>query len=151
MTTKFDAHLMRNGVRGFTPLRLRPLDYRGHKCNYAICPHKKEESLVKPCSPGYSTRPGHEPVKIGSCGSWDCQYCGSGKVAAFEHKVNWMQRFHTTNEKVKNVMVTLTFYAECEQACNLHWRQCLGQGHMISAELRPELCRYLTYDSMIMV
>ena len=26
-------------------------------------------------------------------------------------------------------MLTLTFYAECEEKCNLHWRACLGQGH----------------------
>lgn len=43
--------------------------------------------------------------------------------------MNWFQRFHTRNEKVKNVMVTLTFYAECEESCGRHWRICLGLGH----------------------
>ena len=26
----------------------RPLDYRGHKCNYAVCPHDIEKQIAYP-------------------------------------------------------------------------------------------------------
>ena len=58
--------------RGFAALPV-PLDYRGHKCNYAICPHDSEV-VVRPCSPGKVTSLTHGDRVINGCGGWDCEF-----------------------------------------------------------------------------
>ena len=122
-----DTKIWKKGTR--LAAKPRPLDYRGHKCDFEVCPHNLDTRTIYPCSPGYLTDSVHGARRIPRCNKWDCKHCGPGKVYAFEKKVEAYQLFHTRNDRLKNVMLTLTFYAECEEKCNLHWRQCLGQGH----------------------
>ena len=132
MSTVLDKKVYRNRVSSLSAKPL-PLDYKGHKCDYTICPHPKEEQTLYPCSPGYVYDRFHGKRWIAKCGSYDCSDCGYGKVKAFEHKAEWFQKFHTRNELVKNVLVTLTFRSKCDEDCNLHWSKCIDMGHSKTA------------------
>ena len=132
METKFSNAQLRKGVRGFSPFKLRPLDYIGHKCDFKLCPHDVER-LAWPCSPGYVSDWIHGRRWINRCGKWDCEYCSKTKVLAYEQKVSWFQHFHTLNDTVKNVLMSLTFAGRCDVGCREHWSECIRLGHTKTA------------------
>ena len=126
--SSLDKAIYRNRV---SSLSAKPLilDYKGHKCDFKVCPHQKDNTVIYPCSPGYLNDTVHGARRIPRCKRWDCRYCGDLNTYNFEKSVEAFTLFHTLNPNCKNVLLTLTFYAECEEDCQLHWRQCLGLGH----------------------
>ena len=133
MPTALDKASIRSGVRGYTPLKLRPLDSIGHKCNYILCPHEVDETLVYPCSPGATHSKLHGTRVITRCKKWDCFYCGRQKKAAFEDKLDWFIRFHNSDTH-GSVLLTLTWYNKCREGCPPeHRNSCVALGHVADA------------------
>lgn len=131
MTTAFDSATIQ-GARGFNPLKLRPLDIYGHKCNYTICPHQDARRKVYPCAPGYSFDELHGTRYLTRCNTWGCEYCGPGKIVGFQTELRYhlkVHRYSSGSVDSRSYLVTLTWKSECDLHCKLHWRDCIDAGH----------------------
>lgn len=145
--TQFHRSML-SGARGFTPLRLRPLDIKGHKCNYKVCPHDDSEQLVYPCAPGavYDAVHGYRPLR--RCNKWTCKYCRKARIKRWTSDVYWFRRFHNMDRETRTVFLTLTFHAECvQEGCTRHWRYCVGAGHARAVGARGKELKRSTRDA----
>lgn len=104
---------------GFQKEIYRPMDSRRENPNPFV--YKHTTKIAYPCSPGVTTDHRHGSRVIPQCGSWECEWCGPGKVMRLKQEIQELRLRHGGIP----VFTVLTFSSRYGKARNYRTRNYL--------------------------